>query len=94
MDSKNLKNARLSDLVLSSFTFAAAVSDIPGASIVTGNVEIVLAEFGDSAEVIEARSGTEVASLSESAGVATLDFTSAVTASSVILISVKTPIQL
>lgn len=94
MDSKNLKNPRLADLVLSSFTFAAKVSDIPGASIVSDNVAITLAEFGDDAEVIEARFGTEVASLSEASGVATLDFTSAVTASDVILISVKTPKQI
>lgn len=94
MDSKNIKNSRLADLVLSCFTFAAKVSDIPGASIVSDNVEIVLAEFGDSAEVVEARFGTEVATLSESSGVATLDFTSAVAASDVILISVKTPKQI
>lgn len=94
MDSKNLKNSRLADLVLSSFTFAAKVSDIPGASIVSDNVEITLAEFGDDAEVIEARFGTEVASLSETSGIATLDFTSAVSASDVILISVKNPKQI
>ena len=94
MDSKNLKNSRLADLVLSSFTFAAKVSEIPGASIVSDNVEITLAEFGDDAEVIEARFGTEVATLSESSGIATLDFTSAVTASDVILISVKNPKQI
>ena len=94
MDSKNLKNPRLADLVLSSFTFAAKVSDIPGASIVSDNVEITLAEFSDDAEVIEARFGAEIARLSLAAGVATLDFTSAVTASDVILISVKTPKQI
>jgi hypothetical protein len=91
MDSKNVKNPRLADLLLSSYTFAAKVSDIPGASIVSDNVELVLAEFGDDAEVVEARFGTEVASLSEAAGVATLDFTSAVTASDVIQVSVRSP---
>lgn len=94
MDSKNLKNARLADLILSSYTFAAKVQDIPGASINSDNVEITLAEFGDDAEVIEARFGTEVATLSESSGVATLDFTSAVSASDVIQISVKSPKQI
>ena len=94
MDSKNVKNPRLADLLLSSETFAAVVQDIPGASIVSDNVEIVLAEFGDNAEVIEARFGTEVASLSTAAGVTTLDFTSAVTASDVIQISVKSPTSL
>jgi hypothetical protein len=94
MDSKNVKNARLADLLLSSFTFAAQVQDIPGAAIDTGNVEITLAEFGDAAEVLEARFGTEVASLSTAAGVTTLDFTSAVAADDVILLSVKSPSQL
>lgn len=94
MDSKNLKNPRLADLVQSSYTFAAAVQDIPGASIVSDNVEITLAEFGDDAEVIEARFGTEIATLSESSGVATLDFTSAVSASDVIQVSVRSPKQI
>jgi hypothetical protein len=94
MDSKNVKNSRLADLLLSSFTFAARVDEIPGASIDSGNVEITLAEFGDSAEVLEARFGAESASLSTAAGVTTLDFTSAVTASDVIQLSVKSPAQL
>lgn len=91
MDSKNLKNPRLADLILSTFTFAAQVQEIPGASINTGNVEITLAEFGDDAEVVEARFGTELAALSEAAGIATLDFTSAAAADDVILITVRTP---
>jgi hypothetical protein len=91
MDSKNIKNPRLADLLLSSETFAAKVEEIPGASIVSDNVEITLAEFGDDAEIIEARFGTEVASLSEAAGVATLDFTSAVAATDVIQVSVRSP---
>ena len=91
MDSKNIVNPRLADLILSSYTFSAAVQDIPGASIVSDNVELVLAEFSDDAQVVEARFGTEVATLSEASGVATLDFASAVTASDVIQISVKSP---
>jgi hypothetical protein len=91
MDSKNLSNPRLADLLLTSYTFAAAVQDIPGASINSGNVEITLAEFGDDAEVVEARFGTEVATLSESAGVATLDFTSVAAETDVIQLSVRSP---
>jgi len=91
MDSKNISNSRLADLLLSSETFAAKVSDIPGASIVSDNVELVLAEFGDDAEIVEARFGAEIASLSEAAGVATLDFTSAVSATDVIQVSVRSP---
>lgn len=94
MDSKNIKNPRLADLILSTFTFAAQVQDIPGASIDSGNVLITLAEFGPDAEVVEARLADESASLSVAAGVATLDFTSAATAASVILLTVKTPILL
>ena len=94
MDSKNIANSRLADLILSSETFAARVQEIPGASIVSDNVEITLAEFGDDAEVLEARFGAELASLSTASGVTTLDFTSAVTASDVIQISVKSPIRL
>lgn len=92
MDSKNIKNPRLADLLLSSYSFAARVEEIPGAVINAGNVEITLAEFGDDAEVVEARFGTEVASLSEASGVATLDFTSAVSESDVISIAVKLPV--
>ena len=91
MDSKNLSNPRLADLILSTYTFAAQVQEIPGAAINSGNVEITLAEFGDDAEVVEARFGTEVATLSESAGVATLDFTSAAAASDVIMLTVRSP---
>lgn len=91
MDSKNLKNSRLADLIVSTYTFAAKVEEIPGSAIASDNVELTLAEFGDDAEVVEARFGTEYASLSEAAGVATLDFTSAVTASDVIQVTVKSP---
>ena len=89
MDSKNIKNPRLADLLLGSEHLVAKVSEIPGASIVSDNVEIILANFGEDAEVVLARFGTEIASLSEASGVATLDFTSAVTSSSVIEIDLK-----
>lgn len=91
MDSKNLSNPRLADLVLSTFTFAAAVQEIPGSAINAGNVELDLSQFGDDAEVVEARFGSEIASLSEASGIATLDFTSAVSASDVIQLTVKSP---
>jgi hypothetical protein len=91
MDAKNLKNPRLADLVVSTFTFSAKVEEIPGSAINTGNVELTLSEFGDDAEVVEARFGTEYATLSESAGVATLDFTSAASATDVIQVVVKVP---
>jgi len=91
-DSKNIANSRMADLMQSSYHLAAAVSDIPGASIVSGNVELVLADFGDGAEIVAARSGSEEASLSEAVGVATLDFTSVQTAASVIEIDVKLPV--
>ena len=91
MDSKNIKNPRLADLLLQSHHLAATVDEIPGASINSGNVEITLAEFGDDAEVIQARFGSEIATITELSGVATLDFTSAVTASDLIEIDVKSP---
>ena len=94
MDSKNVKNPRLANLLLSSLTLAAAVQDIPGAVINSGNVEITLSEFGPNAQVIEARFEDEIASLSETAGVATLNFATGLTATSVILVSIKSPIQL
>lgn len=89
MDSKNVKNPRLADLLVSTYHLPAVVDEIPGAEINAGNVEITLAELGEEAEIIQARFGSEIASLSEAAGVATLDFTSAVTASDVIEISFK-----
>ena len=91
MDSKNVTNPRLADLLQSSYSFAARVQEIPGSAINAGNVEITLAEFGDDAEVLEARFGAELASISVASGVATLDFTSAVTESDVISLAVKSP---
>ena len=91
MDSKNVQSSRLADLLLQTFTFAAKVSDIPGASIVSDNVELDLSVFGDEAQVVEARIEDESAALSEIDGVATLDFATAATASSVVLLTVKTP---
>lgn len=93
MDSKNIKNPRLADLMMSSYHLVAKVEEIPGASIVSDNVELDLSEFGEDAEVKLARFGAEIASLSEAAGVATLDFASAVTASDLIEIHVRRPNQ-
>lgn len=89
MDSKNLTNGRLADLALSSMVIAAKVEEIPGASINSGNVELTLAEFSEDAEVLRADFGSQIASLSEAAGVATLDFTSAVRASDLIVVYVR-----
>lgn len=91
MDSKLIKDSRLADLVLATDQVCAAVQDIPGASIVSDNVELELAKFGDSVSVVlaELPSAGEVASVSVSSGVATLDFTTAVTASDVIKVYVK-----
>jgi hypothetical protein len=91
MDSKNIADPRLADLVLSTYLVCAAVQDIPGASIDSGNVELDLSKFDeeDEATVVLAEFGTEVASVSVASGVATLDFTSGVTASDVVKIYVK-----
>lgn len=89
MDSKNVKNPRLADLLLKTYHLAADVQDIPSAEIVSDNVEITLAELGEGAEIIQARFGSEIATISESSGVATLDFTSAVTATDLIEIDFK-----
>jgi len=89
MDSKNVKNARLADLLLSTQVVTAAVKDIPGASINAGNVELELAEFGEGASVVLAESAGEIASVSVSGTVATLDFTSALTDASILRVAVK-----
>ena len=87
MDSKLISDSRLADLVLSSFHLAAKVEEIPGASIDSGNVKLDLSKFGEGAEIKQARFGSEIATLSESSGIATLDFTSAATSSDLIEIS-------
>jgi len=89
MDSKIVKDARLADLILRTETVVAVVSDIPGASIVSDNVELELANFGEDAEVVVAKFGTEVATVSMNGTVATLDFPSAVAATDLIEVSVK-----
>ena len=95
MDSKNLKSPRLADLSLSTQSITAAVKDIPGAAINAGNVELDLSEFGESGEssviVAEAMlaAGLEIASLSTVGDIATLDFTTAITATDVIRVTVK-----
>lgn len=89
MDSKIVKDARLADLILRTESVVAAVSDVPGASIVSDNVELELANFGEDAEVVIAQVNGEVATVSVSGTVATLDFTSAVTASDIMEVSVK-----
>lgn len=90
MDSKIVKDARLADLVLKTVGVCAKVSDIPGASIVSDNVELEMSKFGDDAEAVFAISDAgEIASISHASGVATIDFTTAVTASSVINVCVK-----
>ena len=91
MDSKLLKNSRLADLSLSTQEIVAAVQDIPGASIVSDNVELDLSEFADEAAVVlaELPSAGEVAAVSVASGIATLDFTTAVSASDIIRVYVK-----
>ena len=89
MDAKNLKNSRLADLVLKRYHVHAKVSEIPGASIVSDNVVIDLAEFGADAVVFDAyfRSADdaiEKATVTLSGTEATLNFTSNVAASDTI----------
>jgi hypothetical protein len=89
MDAKNLKNSRLADLVLKRYHVHAKVSEIPGASIVSDNVVIDLAEFGADAVVFDAyfRSAAdaiEKATVTLSGTEATLNFTSNVAASDTI----------
>lgn len=88
MDSKLVKNSALANLILKTESVVAAVSDIPGASIVSDNVELELSNFGDDAAVVLAKFGSETATVSVSGTVATLDFTSAVTAADVIEVHV------
>lgn len=81
MDSKNLKNSKLADLVLKRFHIHAKVNEIPSASIVSDNVVIDLAEFGPDAVVFDAyfRSAddaVEKATVTVSGTEATLNFTS------------------
>jgi len=96
MDSKIVKDARLADLVLKTVQVVAPVSDIPGAEISSGNVELELAKFGADAEVVLAEGFLaassdviEKASVSVSGTVATLNFTSAAVATDVIRVVVK-----
>lgn len=88
MDSKIVKDARLADLILKTESVVAAVSNIPGATINSDNVELELSNFGDNASVVLAKFGSEVASITVAGTVATLDFTSAVSASDVIEVHV------
>lgn len=93
MDGKNVKDGQLGNLILESRFFVREVKDIPGASIVSDNVELDLSKWGPSAEVVFARVGSELASISQTAGdTATLDFASAATSASILELSVKVPL--
>lgn len=89
MDSKILKDSKLADLSLSLFNITEQVQNIPGASLNSGNVELDLSNFADEAEVILAKFGAEVATVTVADQVATLDFTSAVTDSDIVEIVVR-----
>lgn len=93
MDSKLNLDSRMADLDLSTTVITAAVQDMPGASINAGDVELDMSKFAPSGEasvvLAEFPASSEVASVSVAADVATLDFTSAVTASDVIRVTVK-----
>ena len=89
MDSKLVKDSRLADLLLANTPLSAVVSEIPGASIVTGNVALDLSKFGPNASVVIARIGSEIASVSVLAEVATLDFTSVATSASILEVVIK-----
>ncbi len=89
MDSKLVKDSVLANLILSTMTVTAKVSDIPGAESNGGNVELDLSKFGDNAAVVEARFEGEIATVTVVDEVATLDFTSAVTSDNVISVDVK-----
>lgn len=89
MDSKIVKDARLADLILRTETVVAAVQDIPGADIDSANATIELSNFGEDAEVVIAKCAGEIATVTVSGTVATLDFTSAVTAASIVEVTVK-----
>lgn len=89
MTTKIFKNAAASDLALKSPFLVAAVSDFPGASIDSGNVLLDLSQYGDNASVVLARIGDELASISVSGTVATLDFTSVATLASTLELALK-----
>jgi len=90
MDSKIVKDGRLADLILATETVVAAINDIPGASIDgSDNCVIDLTKFGEGASVVLAKAAGEIATVSVSGTDATLDFTSAVSASSILELSVK-----
>jgi hypothetical protein len=76
MDSKLVKDSRLADLLLSREHVVAEISEIPGASISGTDVLLDLSKFGDDADVLVARIGSEEASsIVVAAGVATIGFT-------------------
>lgn len=89
MDSKLANDPRLADLLLASDHLAAKVSDIPGASIVSDDVELDLSKYADEAEVVLAKFGSEVATVTVVGSIATLNFASAVTDSDVIELDLK-----
>lgn len=87
---QHLKDGPLKDVIISSISLCRVVSEIPGASINSGNVVLDLSKFGPSASVVLARVGTELASITQTDGVtATLDFSSAATAASILEVFVK-----
>jgi hypothetical protein len=89
MDSKIVVDNRLADLILKTETVVSVIADIPGASIVSDNVELDLSKFGEGASVVIAKCNDETATVSVSGTTATLDFTSAVAATDVLEVSVK-----
>lgn len=90
MDSKIVKDSRLADLILKTEQVTAVVTDIPGAEINASNVDLDLSKFGPNASVVlaELPSAGEVASVSVTGEVATLDFATGVTATDVIRVTV------
>lgn len=93
MDSKLNLDSRMADLDLSTTVITAAVKNIPGASINAGNVELDMTKFAASGEasvvLAELPSAGEVASVSVASDVATLDFTTAADADSVVRVTIK-----
>ena len=94
MDSKNVKDGQLGNVLLESFAMCRQVKDIPGASIDgSDNVVLDLSKWGPSAEVVLARVGAELATITQTAGdSAELDFASAATAASFLELFVKIPL--
>ena len=92
MDSKLVKDSKLADLILSTEMVVAAVKDIPGASIDSGNVVLDLTKFGTDAVVVLAEAAGEIATISVSGTDATLDFTSAATTATIVKLFVKLPL--